>query len=215
MNTTVNLSFDIGHSSIGWAVFDANHYNPDDVQLLGCGVVLFEKDSALANVRRRNRQQRRHVRATRQRIEYIRRLFLGLHLMTEVEMAETHGQGKGHSAPWLLAARVLASRGEKLLTWAELWAVLRWYAHNRGYEPFGDAPEESAKEDTEKVENAKKRWGNMGRKLWPKPYASGFNSIRLRPSSIAIMMSAIYVVKTPPFLGQLLRLKSDRYLPVM
>lgn len=144
------------------AVFDANHYNPDDVQLLGCGVVLFEKDSALANVRRRNRQQRRHVRATRQRIEYIRRLFLGLHLMTEVEMAETHGQGKGHSAPWLLAARVLASRGEKLLTWAELWAVLRWYAHNRGYEPFGDAPEESAKEDTEKVENAKKAMGKYG-----------------------------------------------------
>ncbi len=162
MNTPVNLAFDIGHSSIGWAVFDANQSKLDDIKLLGCGVVLFEKDSALANVRRKNRQQRRHIRATKQRVEYIRRLFLGLHLMTEAEIGETHGQGKGHPAPWLLAARVLASDGKMLLTWPELWFVLRWYAHNRGYEPFGDAPEESAKEDTEKVENAKKAMGQYG-----------------------------------------------------
>lgn len=162
MKNTLNLSFDIGHSSIGWAVFDAKYTDMASIQPIGCGVVLFEKDSALANVRRGNRQQRRHVRATRQRIFYIRRLLAHLGVMNENELEATHGQGKGHPAPWLLAARVLASNGKRLLTWPELWAVLRWYAHNRGYEPFGDAVEPSDKEDTEKVENAKKAMGQYG-----------------------------------------------------
>jgi hypothetical protein len=42
---------------------------------------------------------------------------------------------KDASHPWLLAARVLRSKGSyKLKSWDELWSVLRWYAHNRGYD---------------------------------------------------------------------------------
>ncbi len=63
------------------------------------------------------------------------------------------------SSPWLLAARVLRSGGERLLTWRELWDVLRWYAHNRGYDgnkAWSRQEEEAAAErdDTEKVKNA-------------------------------------------------------------
>ena len=59
---------------------------------------------------------------------------------------QQHLQGKGNkkgaaggfSFPWLLAARLLAApesgRQKHLLTWPQLWDVLRWYAHNRGYD---------------------------------------------------------------------------------
>jgi CRISPR-associated endonuclease Csn1 len=47
-------------------------------------------------------------------------------------LARAKLQGKGHPAPWLLAARVL--HGGELLKWPEFWDVLRWYAHNRGYD---------------------------------------------------------------------------------
>src|SRR5207249_8084285 len=38
----------------------------------------------------------------------------------------------GGAWPRKRAARVLV--GGKTLTWPELWDVLRWYAHNRGYD---------------------------------------------------------------------------------
>jgi len=60
-------------------------------------------------------------------------------VLTEAELKAKRGRAikdkpetGGHPAPWLLAARVL--RGGPLLSWSELWDVLRWYAHNRGYE---------------------------------------------------------------------------------
>ncbi|MGA3182035.1 MAG: hypothetical protein ABSF38_16980 [Verrucomicrobiota bacterium] len=62
----------------------------------------------------------------------------------------------GCAWPWQLAARVL--RDGKLLTWPELWDVLRWYAHNRGYDGnrrWSAAEAEAAEEDTKKEENAK------------------------------------------------------------
>lgn len=62
----VEIAFDVGHSSIGWSVLSTSESAPPSV--LGCGSVIFEKDSALANTRRLHRSQRRHVRATRQRI---------------------------------------------------------------------------------------------------------------------------------------------------
>jgi CRISPR-associated endonuclease Csn1 len=55
-----------------------------------------------------------------------------------------------------LAARVL--RGGDLLSWPELWDVLRWYAHNRGYDGnrrWSAAEAEAQSEDTEKEENAR------------------------------------------------------------
>jgi CRISPR-associated endonuclease Csn1 len=69
----------------------------------------------------------------------------------------------GCAWPWQLAARVV--RGGKLLTWPELWDVLRWYAHNRGYDGnrrWSAAESEAASEDTEKEENAKTLMNKYG-----------------------------------------------------
>ncbi|HVS52870.1 MAG TPA: HNH endonuclease domain-containing protein [Opitutaceae bacterium] len=141
----IAFAFDVGHSSIGWSVLTAPEAGRPDI--LGCGVVLFEKDSALAIQRRLHRQQRRHVRATRQRIARMEKLLVHLGAFTEADLKARHTANGGSPTPWLLAARVLASRGEQTLTWPELWDVLRWYAHNRGYEPIGaDEDEEENKE---------------------------------------------------------------------
>lgn len=121
----LQLAFDVGHSSLGWAVLKADAGQAPE--LLGCGSVVFQADDCLASERRGFRRQRRHIRATRLRIARMRRMFAHLGVLT-TEQLET----PGCAWPWLLAARVL--RGGKKLTWAELWDVLRWYAHNRGYD---------------------------------------------------------------------------------
>lgn len=121
----LQLSFDVGHSSIGWAVLGAQtNLVPT---LLGCGSVIFQADDCLASERRGFRRQRRHIRATRLRIARMRRLFEHLGVLTKNEL-----EAPGCAWPWLLAARVL--RGGKKLSWSELWDALRWYAHNRGYD---------------------------------------------------------------------------------
>jgi CRISPR-associated endonuclease Csn1 len=163
----LDLAFDIGHSSIGWAVLATPDAAPPAV--LGCGSVIFEKDSALANSRRLHRSQRRHVRATRQRIARMEKLLVHLGVFTADELRLKHRASGGSATPWLLAARVLASDGAQTLTWPELWDVLRWYAHNRGYEEItgetSDETEESdeKKQDTEKVENAKAALAQFGK----------------------------------------------------
>jgi len=119
------FSFDIGHASIGWAAFDIT--TPREPSLEGCGTVIFPADDCLASQRRQFRRQRRHIRSTRQRIARIKEFFLGLNLLSQAEVDEPGGP-----APWKLAASVLC--GHRLLSWRELWDVLRWYAHNRGYD---------------------------------------------------------------------------------
>jgi len=172
MSTSTNpprleIAFDIGHSSIGWAVISTPDAAPPSV--LGCGSVIFEKDSALANTRRLHRSQRRHVRATRQRIARMEKLLVHLGIFTDSELKAKHSANGGSPTPWLLAARVLASDGAQILTWPELWDVLRWYAHNRGYEEItGETRDEAEvseekKQDTEKVENAKAALAQFGK----------------------------------------------------
>ncbi len=78
----------------------------------------------------------RIARATRQRIARLEKLLAHLGVLTPQQLAAKLQQAGGHSAPWLLAARVLASNGDPkfLLNWLQLWDVLRWYAHNRDYD---------------------------------------------------------------------------------
>jgi hypothetical protein len=163
VNNTYHLSFDVGHSSIGWSVL-RNVANPSpkgqtaNVELLGCGAVTFRADDCLASSRRTYRRQRRHIRSTRQRIARIKVLLDHLGVLKRIELDKP-----GCAWPWQLAARVLLDG--KLLTWSELWDVLRWYAHNRGYDGnrrWSDAEAESAAEDTEKEEVAKKLMGSHG-----------------------------------------------------
>lgn len=148
----LSLSFDVGHSSIGWAVLQTPEgASSAAINILGCGVVTFRADDCLASARRGYRRQRRHIRSTRQRIKRLKVLLnhLGVLNITELDRP-------GCAWPWQLAARVLASG--KLLSWPELWDVLRWYAHNRGYDGnrrWSAAEAAASEEDTEKEENAR------------------------------------------------------------
>lgn len=153
-NPDLHLAFDVGHSSIGWAVLQTN----GSVEIKGCGAVVFRADDCLASARRGYRRQRRHIRSTRQRIARMKVVLAHLNVLKKEALDKP-----GCAWPWLLAARVL--HGGKLLTWAELWDVLRWYAHNRGYDGnrrWSAAEAEAAAEDTEKEENAKTLMGKHG-----------------------------------------------------
>lgn len=150
MSTTpdLHLAFDVGHSSIGWAVLQAK----PSLELLGCGAVIFQADDCLASQRRQFRRQRRHIRSTRLRIARMKALLAHLAVLTKTQLDQVSS-----SSPWFLAARVL--RGGNLLTWPQLWDVLRWYAHNRGYDgnkAWSRQDDEAVadKEDAEKVKNA-------------------------------------------------------------
>lgn len=170
----LQLAFDVGHSSLGWAVLQNTPDKiPLSIQLLGCGVVTFRADDCLASARRGYRRQRRHIRSTRQRIARMKILLAHLGVLKK-EQLDT----PGCAWPWLLAARVL--RGGPLLTWPELWDVLRWYAHNRGYDGnrrWSAAEAEAEDEDTEKVENAKTLMGKYGVKTMAETFCaiSGLN----------------------------------------
>jgi hypothetical protein len=164
----LEFAFDVGHSSIGWAVLQSRlGGRPEEINLLGCGVVTFRADDCLASSRRAYRRQRRHIRATRQRIARLKALLLHLGVMTQEQLDKP-----GCAWPWLLAARVLKSAQSgkaQLLQWPELWDVIRWYAHNRGYDGNRNWANEveaqrsdDEEDDTEKVENARKLMGEAG-----------------------------------------------------
>jgi len=166
----LQLAFDVGHSSIGWAVIQPSGPAVDDLQLLGCGVVTFRADDCLASARRGYRRQRRHIRATRSRVDRLKKLLRHLGALTQKEL-----DTPGCAWPWLLAARVLAQRGGPAFTplsWPEMWDVIRWYAHNRGYngnidwaksgaEPAPRGGDEDAEDDAEKVVNARELMRSM------------------------------------------------------
>ncbi|MBL66989.1 MAG: hypothetical protein CMO74_00850, partial [Verrucomicrobiales bacterium] len=144
-SNSLHLAFDVGHSSIGWAVLNT----ADEVNVLGCGSVIFRADDCLASDRRAFRRQRRHIRSTRQRIERLKMLLLHLGVLSEEKL-----NASGCAWPWKLSAQVL--QGGAALSWGELWDVLRWYAHNRGYDGnrrWSRVDDEDS-EDTEKVKNA-------------------------------------------------------------
>lgn len=141
----LTLSFDIGYASIGWCVLSAKDKAPAIPDILGTGVVTFPTDDCLASTRRNLRRTRRHIRSTRQRIERMKLWMLHRGVLNRVELDRP-----GHPAPFLLAAAAL--QGHRTLNAWELWTVLRWYAHNRGYDGnsrWANVEEDS--EDTEKV----------------------------------------------------------------
>ena len=125
--SSLGIHLDVGHDSIGWCVTRTYPDNEKFLAIPGAGVVLFPADDCLANARRVFRRQRRHIRATRQRISRMKAMILGLGVMTAKDL-----DANPTAAPWKLAAQVLSCN--RTLTWGELWCVLRWYAHNRGYD---------------------------------------------------------------------------------
>lgn len=154
MNAKLELAFDVGHSSIGWAVFETGK----QLEIKGCGSVVFRADDCLTSSRRTYRRQRRHIRSTKQRIARMKTILKHLGVLNENELNQP-----GCAWPWQLAARIL--QGGKSLTWPELWDVLRWYAHNRGYDGnrrWSAAEAEAQKEDSEKEANARTVMGKHG-----------------------------------------------------
>lgn len=152
----INVSLDLGYASIGWAVAEENGREPI---VKGCGTVAFEPNQCLASKRRGYRRQRRHIRATRTRILRMKEYLLAQGVLTPAIAGLQHP----HPEPWRLAAQAL--HGERVLTTPELWAVLLWYAHNRGYDgnrlwSAGRGKED--KEDTKKVQAAKDAMAQYG-----------------------------------------------------
>ncbi|HEY4417824.1 MAG TPA: HNH endonuclease domain-containing protein [Verrucomicrobiae bacterium] len=156
----LQLAFDVGHSSIGWAVLEKAGAQSSDINILGCGSVVFRADDCLVSSRRAYRRQRRHIRSTRQRIARMKILLQHLGVLTKAELDKP-----GCAWPWKLAAQIL--QGGKLLAWPELWDVLRWYAHNRGYDGnrrWSAAEADAQSEDSEKEANARTLMGKFGTK---------------------------------------------------
>jgi HNH endonuclease/RuvC endonuclease subdomain 3 len=144
----ITLAFDIGYASIGWCVLSSDKPSPADPEILGTGVVTFPTDDCLASQRRNLRRTRRHIRSTRMRIERMKRWLLHTGVLSREDLDRP-----GHPAPFLLAAAAL--QGLRTLCAWELWTVLRWYAHNRGYDGNSRwARGDEEPEDTEKVGNA-------------------------------------------------------------
>lgn len=144
---SLTLSFDIGYASIGWCVLSSDASSPDP-EFLGTGVVTFPTDDCLAKTRRNLRRTRRHIRSTRHRIERIKRWLEHREVLSRADLDRP-----GHPAPFLLAAAAL--NGKRILSSWELWTVLRWYAHNRGYDGNSRwARNGEEEEDTEKVQQA-------------------------------------------------------------
>lgn len=149
-----SLSFDIGHSSIGWAILEnTGDFHPT---IVGTGVVTFPADDCLVSKRRDLRRTRRNIRSTRQRIERIKKWLKHRGVLRREELDKP-----GHAAPFLLAAAALT--GVRQLTALELWHCLRWYAHNRGYDGNSRwSRQEEDGEDTEKVKNAREQLLDLG-----------------------------------------------------
>ncbi len=122
---SLTVSLDIGHQSIGWAVLDRD--SPEKELVKGAGVVLFEKESCQNKARASHRRTRRNIAARRNRIKRLKLAFAA-----KLGLSRESLGGNPHPFPWLLAAKSLA--GKSTLSPLELWSVLRWYAHNRGYD---------------------------------------------------------------------------------
>lgn len=152
MSRPLVFSFDIGYASIGWAVIESASHDDANPVVRGCGTVLFQADDCLAFKRREYRRLRRNIRSRRVRIERIGRLLVQAQIITQ-EMKET----PGHPAPFYLASEAL--KGHRTLSPIELWHVLRWYAHNRGYDNNASWSSSLSEdggngEDTERVKHA-------------------------------------------------------------
>ncbi len=146
----LTFSFDIGYASIGWSAIEYNTTNKTQPNVVGTGVVLFEPDSCLASKRREYRRMRRTIRARRKRIERIAQILVTHNILTREEISLP-----GHPAPFFLAARALQKK--QTLDALEMWHVLRWYAHNRGYDgnKLWSKETDSDSEDTQRENMAK------------------------------------------------------------
>lgn len=182
----LSFSFDIGYASIGWSVMEYEKF--DSPTVVGTGVVLFGADSCLASKRREFRRMRRTIRSRRKRIERIGAILQHYGIITE---AERHSPG--HPAPFFLAAQAL--QGLHKLTGLEIWHILRWYAHNRGYNGNALWKRDADPEDTKRETAAKELMTKMGTNTMAETIVAmlGLNTEQ---------SGAGFTVNTPKYKGQ-------------
>lgn len=184
---SLNFSFDIGHSSIGWSVLSSSNKSVPHPTIVGTGVVTFPPDDCLASKRRDLRRVRRNIRSTRQRIERLKKWLLYQGFLTRDDL-----DLPGHPAPFLLAASAL--KGVRTLTPLELWHTLRWYAHNRGYDGNSRwSRQEEDSQDTEKVRNAQKKLNDLGTSTMAETVCQ---LLELKPSEVDKKISSYLPYKT-------------------
>lgn len=147
------FSYDIGYQSVGWAVLNIATHPPD---VKGAGVLLFNPETCQNKQRTGFRRARRNIAARRNRIDRIRSLLDQQGIISREETEDG-----GHPFPWLLATQALSC--SKKLGARELWHVIRWYAHNRGYD--GNAlwsDVDDGGEDIKKVQAARELMTKYG-----------------------------------------------------
>ncbi len=157
------LSFDIGHESIGWAAIREPTAADSHPSILGAGTVIFE-ENCQNQQRAAFRRQRRHIAATRNRIRRLETVLKAKGLLTDDEIAAARRPDATRPQPWWLAARILQGR-TAVGRWQELWPVLRWYAHNRGYDGnarWARGGTDDTTKDTGKVEKANALMADYG-----------------------------------------------------
>jgi CRISPR/Cas system Type II protein with McrA/HNH and RuvC-like nuclease domain len=86
----LQLAFDVGHSSLGWAVLQTTPEKVSSIDLLGCGVVTFRSDDCLASARRGYRRQRRHIEKKVAEVSRGLALLLRAHRQIECDNQPAH-----------------------------------------------------------------------------------------------------------------------------
>ena len=160
----------------------------DSPTVVGTGVVLFGADSCLASKRREFRRMRRTIRSRRKRIERIGAILQHYGIITEAER-----RAPGHPAPFFLAAQTL--QGLHKLTGLEIWHILRWYAHNRGYNGNALWKRDADTEDAKRETAAKELMAKMGTNTMAETIVAmlGLNTQQ---------SGADFTVNTPKYKGQ-------------
>ena len=162
------LGLDIGIASVGWAMTEIDEEKLAQIdpetgevtlrgKIIGLGVRTFTqaenpKDGkSLALPRREKRSQRRRLRRRRQRLDQLKELFIGHHLLSAQEIDELLKPQAFLQSPWQLRAEAI----DRLLTKEELFRALYHLAKSRGYKPQkGDISDEKAQKEDGAVKEA-------------------------------------------------------------
>ena len=162
------LGLDIGIASVGWSFVEIDEEKLSQIdpetgevtlrgKIIGLGVRTFTqaenpKDGkSLALPRREKRSQRRRLRRRRQRLDQLKELFIGHHLLSAQEIDELLKPQAFLRSPWQLRAEAI----DRLLTKEELFRALYHLAKSRGYKPQkGAISDEKAKKEDGVVKEA-------------------------------------------------------------
>ena len=149
------FGFDIGITSIGWAVieFDEEYFDIEkekvtDGKLIAAGVRTFsiaevpKTGASLASVRRASRLSRRRTRRRARRMKGIKNLFIATNIIAKEGLKDLFDTSKHEKDVWELRTEALERKLEK----EEFLRVLVHLAKHRGFKSIRKSEEENDKE---------------------------------------------------------------------